>query len=65
MDFRDRLRQGRAGQKFELSVRFAPLCGTMRLIGDHSDLESLRKTGIGFIINIRPKQSKVHLVDCE
>ncbi len=60
MNFRDRLRAGKVGVG-----RFAPLRGTMRKIGDHADLEKLRKAGVGFVVNIRPKQSKLHLVDCE
>ena len=61
MDFRERLLRGDVGPL----RRFAPLSGTMRKIVDHSDLENLRKAAVGFIINIRDDQTKLHLVDCE
>jgi hypothetical protein len=60
MSLRDRILKGKVGLG-----RFAPLTGTMRKIGDHADLENLRKAGVGFIINIRHDQSKLHSVDCE
>ena len=59
MDFRERL-PGKVGLG-----RFAALRGTMRKIGDHADLENLRRAGVGFIVNIRGDKSKIHLVNCE
>ena len=61
MTLRERLLTGKVGPL----ARFAPLRGSMRRVRDHSDLENLRKAGLGFIINIRPDQSKLHLVHCE
>jgi hypothetical protein len=46
-------------------ARFGPIPPTMRTIRNHSDLEALRKAGVGFIINIRPEDGKIHRVNCE
>jgi|SRR5579863_736166 len=60
MDFRERLRRGNVGMG-----RFGRLSGKMRMVSDHSDLESLRAAGRGFIINIRHDKSTIHRVTCE
>jgi hypothetical protein len=46
-------------------ARFGPIPPTMRKVQNHSDLEALRKTGVGFIINVRPSDAKIHRVNCE
>jgi hypothetical protein len=60
MTLRERLLQGKVGLG-----RFVPLQGTMRAIRDHADLENLRAQGVGFIINIRDNESKIHRVNCD
>jgi hypothetical protein len=46
-------------------VRFSPIPPTMRKVRNHSDLEDLRKVGIGFVINVHPEDAKIHRVNCE
>ena len=46
-------------------ARFGPVPPTMRQVRSHSDLESLRQAGVGFIINVRPKDAQIHRVTCE
>jgi hypothetical protein len=46
-------------------ARFGPLPKTLRIVRDHSELEALRKAGVGFVINIRGDQSTIHRADCE
>jgi hypothetical protein len=48
----------------EILGRFGPLLGTMRKITE-SDLEAVRNTGVGFVLNVRPERSVVHRANCE
>ena len=46
-------------------ARFSPIPPTMLRVPSHSDLEALRKAGVGFIINVSPKDAKIHRINCE
>jgi hypothetical protein len=65
MDAFEYLKKQERDKETKFLSRFGPCPPTLRTIRDHSDLESLRAAGQGFVINIRDDRSRIHRVTCE